>query len=150
MLTMSLLAEAPPPVQSLILFGAPHRGLDVVALQTMVRGTPTEGLVQELEVRSPTLQMLNDRFRRVYEGVDILTVYEMEPTASLQESTPGCWKRTGPFVMMTEKNSALLNWPKEQTIGLHQDHSRIAKVDLGQNGCYDDIVHFIQQSFGVA
>ena len=150
MLTMALLAEPPPPVKCLILFGAPHRGLDVVALQTMVKGMPSEGLVQELEMRSPTLQMLNDRFRRVYEGLDILTVYEMQPTASLQESTPGCWKRTGPLVMMTEKNSALLNWPKEQTIGLHQDHSRIAKVDLGQNGCYDDIVHFIQQSFGLA
>ena len=147
MLTRPLVAKAPPPVICLILFGAPHRGLDIAALQSMVRGTPSEELVRELEMRSPTLQMLNHGFRRVYEGLDILTIYEMEPTASLQESRPGCWERTGPLVMMTEKNSALLNWPKERLIGLHQNHSKIAKVDLGQNGCYDDIVHFMQQFF---
>ena len=32
------LAQLPPPVICLILFGAPHRGLNIVALQSMVRG----------------------------------------------------------------------------------------------------------------
>lgn len=150
MLTIPLLVEPPPPVNCVILFGAPHRGLDVVALQTMVKGTPSEVLIHELSMESPTLRMLNDGFRRVYQHLPILTIYEMEPTASLQELTPGSWKRTGPPVMMTETHSALLHWPNEKPIGLNQDHSRIAKVDRGQNGCYDDIVSFMQQSFGTA
>lgn len=104
MLTTPLLAQAPPPVKCLIFFGAPHRGLDVVALQSMVRGTPSEELVREFDMRSPTLQMLNDGFRRMYEGLNILTIDEMEPTASLQESAPGYWKPPGPLVMMIEKN----------------------------------------------
>ena len=52
--------------------------------------------------------------------------------------------------MMVEKDSALLYLNKEIHFGLDQDHSRIAKVDCGQNGCYDEIVHFIRQSISSA
>lgn len=133
-------------VKSIIFFGAPHRGLEVTAIESMVHGTPTEDLIRELKMHSPTLERLNDGFRRVYEGVNILTIYEMEPTASLRRNELDTWERTGPPVMMVEKHSAILYLPMETRIGLNQDHSRIAKVDRGQNGCYDDICHFLQQS----
>lgn len=112
----------------------------------MVHGTPSEDLVGELKMQSPTLSRLNDGFRRVYEDVNILTIYEMEPTASLRRGEFDTWERTGPPVMMVEKDSAILYWPMETCIGLNQDHSMIAKVDRGQSGCYDDICHFLQQS----
>ncbi len=115
-------------------------------MQSMVHGTPSEDLIRELKMHSPTLERLNDGFRRVYEGVNILTIYEMEPTASLRRNELNTWERTGPPVMMVEKHSAILYWPMETRIGLNQDHSRIAKVDRGQNGCYDDICYFLQQS----
>ena len=115
-------------------------------MQSMVQGTPSEDLIRELRMRSPTLERLNDGFRRVFEDVDILTIFEMEPTASLRMGESNAWERTGPPVMMVEKDSAILYWLKETRIGLNQDHSRIAKVDRGQNGCYDDICHFLQQS----
>lgn len=115
-------------------------------MQLMVQGTPSEYLIRELEMQSPTLRKLNDGFRRVYGDVGILTIYEMEPTASLRMNESDIWERTGPPVMMVESNSALLHWPMEEKIGLNQDHSRIAKVDRGQNGCYDYICHFLQKS----
>ena len=141
-----IIVSARPTVKSIIFFGAPHRGLEVSAMQSMVQGTPSEDLIRELRTRSPTLERLNDGFRRVYEDVDILTIYEMEPTASLHRDKLNTWARSGPPVMMVEKDSAILYWPMETRIGLNQDHSRIAKVDRGQSGCYDDICHFLQQS----
>ncbi|CAF9933215.1 MAG: hypothetical protein ALECFALPRED_005507 [Alectoria fallacina] len=139
-------ASIRPTVRSVIFFGAPHRGLEITAMQSMVQGTPSEDLIRELRMRSPTLERLNDGFRRVFEDVDILTIFEMEPTASLRMGESNAWERNGPPVMMVEKDSAILYWSKETRIGLNQDHSRIAKVDRGQNGCYDDICHFLQQS----
>ncbi len=115
-------------------------------MQSMVYGTPSEDLIRELKMDSPTLERLNDGFRRVYAGVNILTIYEMEPTASLRKNEFDTWERTGPPVMMVEKHSAILFLPMETRIGLNQDHSRIAKIDRGQNGCYDDICHFLQRS----
>ena len=115
-------------------------------MQSMVHGMPSEDLVGELKRHSPTLRRLNDGFRHVYEDVNILTIYEMEPTASLRKGEFDTWERTGPPVMMVEKDSAILDWPMEELLGLNRDHSRIAKVDRGQNGCYDDICHFLQRS----
>lgn len=117
-------------------------------MQSMVHGTPSEDLIRELKMHSPTSTRLNDGFRRVYGDVNILTFYEMEPTASLRKNEFDTWERSGPPVMMVEKDSAILYWSMETRIGLNQDHSRIAKVDRGQNGCYDDICHFLQQSLG--
>ena len=141
-----IVAPSRPMVKSIVLFGAPHRGLEVTAMQSMVYGTPSEDLIRELKMDSPTLERLNDGFRHVYAGINILTIYEMEPSASLRKNEFDTWERTGPPVMMVEKQSAILYWPMETRIGLNQDHSRIARVDRGQNGCYDDICHFLQQS----
>lgn len=141
-----IIALTRPTVKSIIFFGAPHRGLAVTAMQSMVQGTPSEDLIGELKMHSPTLTRLNDGFHRVYEDVSILTIYEMEPTASLCKNGFDTWERSGPPVMMVEKDSAILYWPTETRIGLNQDHSRIAKVERGQNGCYDDICHFLQRS----
>lgn len=115
-------------------------------MQSMVRGMPCEDLVRELEMHSPTLRRLNDGFGRAYNDVNILTIYEMEPTPTLRKGEFDIWEKTGLSVMMVENHSAILYWPMETRIGLNQDHSRIAKVDRGQNGCYDDICHFLQQS----
>lgn len=146
MLTIVSLAQTPPIVKAVIFFGAPHRGLNITAIQSIMKGTPSAELIRELESQSPTVQRLNDGFRHVCEDLDILTIYEKKPTATLGKSKSGALERTGPPEMMVEKDAALLYLLKEIPIGLDQDHSRIAKVDRGQDGCYDDIVHFIRQS----
>ncbi len=146
MLTMISLAQTPPIVKAVIFFGAPHRGLNITAIQSIMKGTPSAELIRELESQSPTVQRLNDGFRHVCEDLDILTIYEKKPTATLRKSKSGALERTGPPEMMVEKDAALLYLLKEIPIGLDQDHSRIAKVGRGQDGCYDDIVHFIRQS----
>ena len=139
-------ARVLPVVKAVIFFGAPHRGLNITAMQSIMNGTPSAELIRELGWQSPTIQRLNSHFPRSSEGLDILAIYEKKPTATLRESDSGRLERAGPPEMMVEKDSALLYLEKEVHIGLDQDHSRIAKVDRGQDGCYDEVVHFIQKS----
>ena len=119
-------------------------------MQSIMNGTASEELIRELGRHSPTMQRLNNDFRHVCQDLDVLAIYEKKPTATLRVSEAGRLERTGPLEMMVERDSALLYLEKEIPIGLEQDHSRIAKVDRGQNGCYDEIIHFIQQSISSA
>lgn len=112
--------------------------------------TPSAELIRELAWQSPTIQKLNDRFRHICEHLDILTIYEKKPTATLRQSRTGELERTGLPEMMVEKDAALLYQHRETSIGLEQDHSSIAKVARGQNGCYDDIVYFLRRSISSA
>ena len=68
------------PVRSIIFLGAPHKGLEIRALETLVKTQPGEDIVRELKAESPTLTELNDKFRYVAKNIDILTCYEMAPT----------------------------------------------------------------------
>ena len=147
---MPFSAQSPPIVDAVIFFGAPHRGLNINAMHSIMKDTPSAELIRELGWQSPTMQRLNNGFRRVCEGLEILAVYEKRPTKTLSVSEFGQYERAGPPEMMVEKDSALLYLDKEIAIGLEQDHSRIAKVDRGQSGCYDDIVHFLRRSISSA
>ena len=146
MLIIPFPAPVPPIVKAAIFFGAPHRGLNITAMQSIMNGTPSAELIRELGWQSPTIQRLNGEFPRLCADLDILAIYEKKPTATLRRSDSGRLERTGPLEMMVEKDSALLNLEKEVHFGLDQDHSRIAKVDRSQNGCYYEIVHFIGRS----
>ena len=139
-------APVPPVLKAAIFFGAPHRGLNITAMQSIMSGAPSAELIHELGCQSPTIQSLNNGFRHICENIDILTIYEKKPTATLRKSASGRLERTGPLEMMVEKDSALLYLKNEVHFGLDQDHSKIAKLDRSQNGCYDEIIHFIQKS----
>lgn len=64
---------------------APHRGMDIEALQTLVNGHPPETLVQELKRGSPTLQDLSERFPRVLGNIQVLTVFETKKTRTVKK-----------------------------------------------------------------
>ncbi len=71
------------PVPAIIFFGSPNRGLVNAELESIVKGTPSQDLVEELRPQSPTLQRLNDKFRYVANGISILSCCELlwTPTA---------------------------------------------------------------------
>lgn len=72
------------PVRAIIFLAAPHRGLNIDALQTLVMGQATEGLINELRADSPTLRDLTSRFRDIVEdNIDVLTCYEQRPTKTV-------------------------------------------------------------------
>ncbi|KAI9717832.1 MAG: hypothetical protein M1828_007071 [Chrysothrix sp. TS-e1954] len=134
------------PVASVVFIGAPHRGLEVTALQSLVKGTPSEDLVGELKRHSPTLTRLNDTFKNLDGEFNILTVYEMRDTPSVCQRKDGSWAREGPPVSMVPQDSAMLHWEKEELIGVDEDHKQIAKNRHGQSGYYNQLRAFIQRS----
>lgn len=73
------------PVRSIIFMGAPHKGLETTALETLVKSQPTEDIIRELRSESPTLTELNDKFRHVAKDIDILTCYELGLTKTAIE-----------------------------------------------------------------
>ena len=72
------------PVRAIVFLAAPHRGLNVDALQTLVMGQATANMINELRAESPTLREITNRFRDIAEGnIDILTCYEQRPTKTV-------------------------------------------------------------------
>lgn len=69
------------PVRAIIFLAAPHRGLNIDAIQTLVMGRVAEGAINEFKADSPTLRELANRFRDIVENnIDLLTCYEQRPT----------------------------------------------------------------------
>lgn len=64
----------------MIFLAAPHRGLNVTALKTLVKGEPSERLIEELRAESATLTDLNRGFAYIAKDIEILTCYETKPT----------------------------------------------------------------------
>ncbi|KFY85713.1 hypothetical protein V500_08165 [Pseudogymnoascus sp. VKM F-4518 (FW-2643)] len=123
------------PVREIIFLAAPHRGLNITALQTLVRGKATEQMVLELKSESPTLTWLNQGFTRFARDIDILTCYETKPTKTAID-VDGVWAREGPPIMMVSRDSAQQFYPREKLVSADCDHSQIAKIKRGQNGIY--------------
>jgi hypothetical protein len=63
-----------------------------VAIKTLIDGTPSENIIQELRKQSPTLTRLNDDFRYLHADLEILTTFELEDTPSLFETPDGEWR----------------------------------------------------------
>jgi len=141
------------PVPSVIFFGSPNRGLETTELESFVKGTPSQALVEELRPQSPTLENLNDKFRHVTSGISILSCYEQlwTPTAiKVRRLSPrflhlayakfqmpdGRWKREGPAKLMVPGNSALLGLPGEEPLACEANHTQIAKLERGENWYY--------------
>lgn len=123
------------PVREIIFLAAPHRGLNITALQTLVKGEATERMISELISESPTLTWLNQSFTQFARDIDILTCYENKPTKTAI-NVNGVWKREGPPVMMVSPDSARQYYPREKLVSADCDHSEIAKIKRGQNGIY--------------
>ncbi|KAI0874542.1 hypothetical protein GGS24DRAFT_336579 [Hypoxylon argillaceum] len=117
------------PVRCIIFLAAPHRGMDVTALQNVVKNSPPEQLVEELRPESETLKLLNEGFSRTAQDIDILTCYETRPTKTMAfDEAKQKWTRSGESTMILDPSSANQYWPKEKRILADADHSSIAKL----------------------
>lgn len=118
-------------VYSIILFGAPHRGLNTTALEALVQGKRRERLIKDLKYDSSFLQNLNKGFSQISNPLKIISCYEMieTPTAKAKENDPESWDRTGPTEMMVEPGSAQLFTSNETEIAIDANHSNIAKLE---------------------
>ncbi|KFY05771.1 hypothetical protein V492_08307 [Pseudogymnoascus sp. VKM F-4246] len=135
------------PVRAVIFFGAPHNGLEVTALETLVKGRPTQTLISELKPESPTLTGLAERFRYVAGDVTIHTYYESRPTFTVAKGPDGNWERCGEATMMVKRSSALLNFELEKTrMKVDGDHKEIARLRRGQASVYPSVLRVIKEA----
>lgn len=56
--------------------GAPHKGLQTTALETLAKSEPPEDMIRELEAESPSLADSNDKVQYIAEEINILTCYK--------------------------------------------------------------------------
>ncbi|KAI9654773.1 MAG: hypothetical protein M1821_005767 [Bathelium mastoideum] len=123
------------PVRCVVFLGAPHRGLEVTALKTPVKSTPSENIIRELEPDSPTLNYLNELFSNVIRGTRIISCYEKHPTPTIIWRN-GKWERDGPKVLMVAERSAVTYFPQETRIPVFSNHKEIAKIKRGEGSIY--------------
>ena len=67
----------------MVFLGAPHRGLDNKALQTLVMPELSKDIVDELGEQSSTLTDLNENFAKIAHDLQILSCYELRPTPTV-------------------------------------------------------------------
>ncbi|KAF2964665.1 hypothetical protein GQX73_g8898 [Xylaria multiplex] len=139
------------PVHAIIFMAAPHRGMNIKALEALVQGEPPQTLVRELERGSPTLQDLAERFPRVLGDIPVLTVFETKKTQTVEKAQEpyaliisdfgltecqgpdGKWVRSGERVFMVESHSAKEYSQNERQICSNENHSSIAKLARNSN-----------------
>ncbi|KAL7918451.1 hypothetical protein ACQKWADRAFT_323791 [Trichoderma austrokoningii] len=117
----------------LLLFGVPNRGLNNLALKSMVKGQPNESLVRDLGESSRFLSLLHVRFNACFA--------ETKHTATWN-SESGTWDRTGPQVMMVGHTSATNAHQNEKTynrLSINSDHSEMVKFGNISNHDYPNI-----------
>ncbi|KAI0551669.1 hypothetical protein F4679DRAFT_538810 [Xylaria curta] len=121
------------PVRGIIFMAAPHRGMNIEALQALVKGQPPETLVEELRSSSPTLQDLSKRFPSVLGKIRVLTVFETKKTPTVEKGPDNTWIRSGKAVMMVDAHSAKEFYENESAVNSHGNHSSTAKLARNSN-----------------
>jgi hypothetical protein len=77
------------PVRAVFFFAAPHKGLNIDALRSMVDGEPTKQLIDELERGSSTLDQLSEDFMRTMsKTLNIHSYYECLRTRTVIRVRP--------------------------------------------------------------
>ncbi|KAL9091410.1 MAG: hypothetical protein Q9165_004796 [Trypethelium subeluteriae] len=121
----------------IIFLAAPHRGLSVVSLQTILAvENPSKDIVDELGESSSTLTDLNENFAKIAHALNILSCYELQKTKTLVTDSEGNWHREGPPTMMVSQNSAMLHSANEDRVPCDADHSKIAKLRRTEASLY--------------
>ena len=128
-------------VYPMILFGAPHCGLENTKLQELTLGKWPERLVSDLSPGSAMLRHFNEHFARASVRMEIVTCIEQKPTPEsvALDNNPGRWKRSGPLVMMVDEQSACLYTTNENRITINENHSMIAKLSTSSHA-YKEIL----------
>jgi hypothetical protein len=79
------------PVRLLIFLAAPHKGLDIDALQAIIKTAPPQHLIFEYGKGSSVLKDMHDRFRDVSNGIPILCVFETLETKTVVFDVRVAW-----------------------------------------------------------
>lgn len=72
------------PIRLIIFLAAPHRGMEIEALLTVIKDKPPQQLIHELGRNSAILKELNHSFIRASEQIQILSAFETLATPTVE------------------------------------------------------------------
>lgn len=129
-------------IRSIVFLSTPHRGthlakiLNKILSVSILNRSPKQ-YVTDLEQNSPTLQDINDQFRNLAPKLQIVSMYETQPTS------------VGPRKMMVlEKDSSILGYPNEISKGLEADHHNVCKFANTEDPNYVSVRNILRSLLG--
>ncbi|KAK7710083.1 hypothetical protein SLS63_013049 [Diaporthe eres] len=126
-------------VIAVLFLATPHRGSNFAEtlnriLSVSFVSAPKE-FVNDMVKNSTTLQRINETFRHVVKGLDIVSLYETRPTRIGFD---------GNRIMVVEKDSSILGYPGEISKGLDADHHTVCKYGDREDPNYVTVRNFIR------
>ncbi|EEP81421.1 predicted protein [Uncinocarpus reesii 1704] len=120
-------------VMAMVFLATPHKGSSLAqTCNNILKTTPGYSLnsyATELERGSSTLQHINEQFRNVCAGLELVSFCEGLKTSVM----PGYKK------IIVSKDSAFLGYPKETSGTLQADHHGVAKFENPQDPNYQSV-----------
>ncbi|KAF9639078.1 hypothetical protein BFW01_g9975 [Lasiodiplodia theobromae] len=134
-------------LRAALFFGVPNAGMEITQLRTMVKGDPTEQLIEDLAPRSPRLSSLDSLFsgHQATRDFRVVSFYETETTKTVH-FLGSRWVRNGPEVVMVEKESAIQKCSRhpDEVHFIDKDHSAMVKFSRGDVG-YTRVVESLRK-----
>lgn len=123
-------------ISAIIFLATPHRGTNLAKVLTKVLTASLQSpktFIAELNRSSSALEELNDQFRHVAPRLSIASFYETEPTS------------IGPMkLMVLEKESSILGYPKEISRALNADHHTVCKYSSPEDPNYVSVCNLLK------
>ena len=112
-------------IHSLFFLATPHRGANLAevlsSVLSLTLGQGSKTFVDSLIPNSEAIQVINDHFRHVCQGVHLMSFFETLPT---------------PLGLIVDKRSAIIGLPGEEVQLLNADHSNVCKFDSPSDSNY--------------
>ena len=123
-------------ISAIIFLATPHRGTKLAEVLTKVLTASLQSpgeFIAELNRNSSALEELNEQFRHVAPRLSIVSFYETLPTS------------VGPMkLMVLEKESSILGYPKEISRALNADHHTVCKYSSPEDPNYVSVCNILK------
>lgn len=123
-------------ISAIIFLATPHRGTNLAKVLTKVLTASLQSpkqFIAELNRNSSALEELNEQFRHAAPRLSIVSFYESLPTS------------VGPIKMMVlEKESSILGYPKEISRALNADHHTVCKYSSPEDPNYVSVCNLLK------
>lgn len=123
-------------ISAIIFLATPHRGTNLAEVLSKVLTASLQSpktFIAELNRSSSALEELNEQFRHVAPKLSIVSFYETLPTS------------IGPMkLMVLEKESSILGYPKEISRALNADHHTVCKYSSPQDPNYVSVCNVLK------
>ena len=129
-------------VRSIVFLSTPHRGTNLAELLNKILSVSLfnhspKKYITELKQNSPALQDINELFRNIAPKLQIVSLYETQPTS------------IGPKkLMVLEKESSILGYPNEISKALDADHHNVCKYVDASDPNYVSVRNILRSLLG--